>query len=1562
MADEITPIGFSVDTSGIERANKALDELASKGSGVDRAIGQVEGAVNRTGKSLDTLGRSASGASGIDKVGKDAQTAASGIAAVGAASERGAQGVRSYAESLRGFGDAARQAASSRAFDPSLIERTAQAMRGHANASGEASTQMRAASSEAQRVGDAVRNQTRDFAAAEGVLKRYVYQLGAAFSAGKILGAADEWGQLTSRLQIATGSIDAASDAMGRLMTVANRTYQPVGEVSELFIRTTDSLKELGYESEQTLGMVEALSYGLTVSAAQGQRASSVIDAWTKAMLRGRMYMDEFGSVIAYAPRLLQALANSLDTTQAGLMRMVLAGELTADKMMKVTSELEKMGKEADLMPVTIRDAFNRMTNSLTQWAGSMNEGLGVTRLLTGAMGVLADNIGAVVTVAGTLVSLKVASWLGALRLGTIAAAGGFTALAASVRAALVAMGPIGWVVTAIGAALTAWELFGSKAKASGADTEAGMSAASRATATGVARMGSDLDKLIAKYAEVAKARDVALTTSSFIAESSVGYEQARARIKQLGDALAESIRSGEGAAMLDGKYTAAVVIKQQMDQLVALMNARNEAARQIQQRSLADLLADPKGMSEAEQRATQIEAIRKRFEDAILGETDPAKIAAAERARDRLIATLTKSQAVSAPKLDQISAAQKLIESLQRQADAIGLVTEEERALAEIQSGRLLVQNEAEKQAVLAAARELDMRKLVGTALEGDVARRKEQLSAAQQAAKSAQDSVRSMHDEARAREIASAAGVSLAEATAMLALARAEENLEVAKAAGMAPEALTALRDEIDARRELVGLVGAKEAQESARRAAQDAATEWQRTAEDINRTLTDALMRGFEAGKGFARNLRDAVVNMFQTLVLRPVLQPIVGGMLGAVGIGASGSAMAAGGGSGLLSAASGANSLYGALSGGMAAGVGTGIGALGGDAIMGMLGAKSGVIGAAQMGSTSALAGGAIASAGAAFAGEALNKFISSGYRISKGMDVMQTGATLIAAAINPIAGVVVGAVSGALNALFGRKLKDSGIEGEFSSAGFAGQQYEYYKGGLFRSDKTKRRPLDDDVQSALGEQFQVLQFATVGMADALGASSDAVLSYTDRVKISLKKLTEDEAQERIAAEFARMGEAMAALVPGMADFARRGETSVQTLTRLSMSLMAVNQVFDMLGLTLANGMAGGDFASTLLDAMGGGDALGQAAQQYFAAYYTEAERVATVTRQTTEALAMLGLAMPESRDGFRALVEAAREAGDPQMLASLLRLAPAFASVTQSTDDLARAAEESARSIQQAAQQAAEAAARAAAEAAAAVARERYGLETQLLQEQGDTAALRERELATLDASNRALQQQIWALQDARTAQEAAASAARTMTSSFSSARNEWERLAESIYGEIRRIRGDLYGPGATGYAQAQAQFAITTAQARAGDERATALLPELSRTLLTLAEANATTLVELQRIRGQTAGSLLETTDVLRRRVGGIPMMAAGTNYVPRDMLVGVHEGEAVVPRQYNPAAGGNNEMLAALRNLDARLARIEASSQSTSMHSERAARVLDDAQRGKAPLVTESA
>jgi len=171
------------------------------------------------------------------------------------------------------------------------------------------------------------------------------------------------------------------------------------------------------------------------------------------------------------------------------------------------------------------------------------------------------------------------------------------------------------------------------------------------------------------------------------------------------------------------------------------------------------------------------------------------------------------------------------------------------------------------------------------------------------------------------------------------------------------------------------------------------------------------------------------------------------------------------------------------------------------------------------------------------------------------------------------------------------------------------------------------------------------------------------------------------------------------------------------------------------------------------------------------------------------------------------------------------------------------------------------------AADAAAAAAQKIAGERDGLWRQWLTASGDTAALRELELAALDPSNRALQEQIWALQDQKTAADEAASAAEQLAST-------WGSLSESLMSEVARIRGLITDGSAGGFAGLQAQFAIATAQARALNQDAAQLLPGLSASLLETYAKSATSLTDLQRMQAFTANSLETTANIIGAATG----------------------------------------------------------------------------------------
>jgi hypothetical protein len=149
------------------------------------------------------------------------------------------------------------------------------------------------------------------------------------------------------------------------------------------------------------------------------------------------------------------------------------------------------------------------------------------------------------------------------------------------------------------------------------------------------------------------------------------------------------------------------------------------------------------------------------------------------------------------------------------------------------------------------------------------------------------------------------------------------------------------------------------AKDASSAAAKAWED---EWKRTNDSISRGLTDALMRGFESGKGFAENFVDTLKNMFKTLVLEPTIR----GVLAPVSQGLTGAAMGLFGGSAnagsLLSNGSSLMNLFG---GDGSFGLTTALANLGGGTLIAgagagtALAAEAAALGIAQVGGSAGL---------------------------------------------------------------------------------------------------------------------------------------------------------------------------------------------------------------------------------------------------------------------------------------------------------------------------------------------------------------------------------------------------------------------------------------------------------------------------------------------------------------------------------------------------------------------------------------------------------------------------
>ena len=154
--------------------------------------------------------------------------------------------------------------------------------------------------------------------------------------------------------------------------------------------------------------------------------------------------------------------------------------------------------------------------------------------------------------------------------------------------------------------------------------------------------------------------------------------------------------------------------------------------------------------------------------------------------------------------------------------------------------------------------------------------------------------------------------------------------------------------------------------------------------------------------------------------------------------------------------------------------------------------------------------------------------------------------------------------------------------------------------------------------------------------------------------------------------------------------------------------------------------------------------------------------------------------------------------------------------------------------------------------------------------------------------------------QLYAEQDkiaaAKAAQDAASAAAQASQQAAQAAQQlaqQWQSVADSIAGEVARLRGLANPTVQQSYAEAQSRFTITAAQAKAGDQEAARLLPQLSQALITLAEQNANSAEELARIRALTANSLDDVVFSAKRFGINIPGYAAGGDFAGGLRIVG---------------------------------------------------------------------
>jgi hypothetical protein len=483
-------------------------------------------------------------------------------------------------------------------------------------------------------------------------------------------------------------------------------------------------------------------------------------------------------------------------------------------------------------------------------------------------------------------------------------------------------------------------------------------------------------------------------------------------------------------------------------------------------------------------------------------------------------------------------------------------------------------------------------------------------------------------------------------------------------------------------------------------------------------------------------FKDSFNQFLAEVLHMAITRPIIVQI-GASLGVGGLAAQ-AASAGGGGTGVGSLLNGASSLYSAATGwgkalytgyqsGGLAGAWSGLGSYSSGVLAGWDQAAGQLFGTISNGSSaltyapiSYQAGnGAFAGAGQAIGtyapwasaiGGAFMGYQNSGAKGAAagaaGGYLGAKGGAAIGSYFGPIGTAAGAVIGGLLGSIGGSKLfagdwvtKNSGIQlgvkdGDLDAYAF---KYQKKKGGLFGSNKkrTQLTALDDQLQGQLQDAFDDRLDTVFGLFDKLHVDvKDGALDGLNIAaqQISTQDLTSEQVTQLISDWFEVLGnEAVGAISKSMK--LNLDGYNVNQLTDFVNNLYSINDTFKLLNVNaLPVSIWGGKLAEQYVALAGGMEAFNTATQTYYNAFFTDEERAVNTLAGIRKEFSDLNVTLPDSKEGFRAMVEGIDSTTDAgrQLFIQLTALsgdaATAYQILKQQSDAAKQAAADAAQQL------------------------------------------------------------------------------------------------------------------------------------------------------------------------------------------------------------------------------------------------------------------------------------
>nr|WP_315413858.1 tape measure protein [uncultured Pseudomonas sp.] len=250
---------------------------------------------------------------------------------------------------------------------------------------------------------------------------------------GGLIKQADAYGQMADRMRAATSSSAEYEMVQKHILTTAQETYRPLHEAQELYIRTADVMKGLGYNTQQTLNITDSFSYLLVTNAASADKAGTALDAYSKSLQTGKIDADSWVSIMTAMPTVAEAVATATGKTSKEIRKLGAEGKLGLGDLNRGLEQVrDSAQKAAAQMSTSVMDALNNINNAIGAYIGKANESTSATGELAKVLDLVAKNIDIVAAAGAGLVAAGVTGYM--LK-NSVAAWNSVTAMVAEAKA-----------------------------------------------------------------------------------------------------------------------------------------------------------------------------------------------------------------------------------------------------------------------------------------------------------------------------------------------------------------------------------------------------------------------------------------------------------------------------------------------------------------------------------------------------------------------------------------------------------------------------------------------------------------------------------------------------------------------------------------------------------------------------------------------------------------------------------------------------------------------------------------------------------------------------------------------------------------------------------------------------------------------------------------------------------------------------------------------------------------------------------------------------------------------